>query len=977
MKAIPAILSTVVSFAIAHSALASSYHQLKSKHYSGGHNYPSSKKFCSYKPHVYNDINSGKVPCGKRLNDGTAKIKRGEFGLFTVHGGKNDFDVYRAAGRAVAQDRLAQIVLTVEAANGRSAALLGEGSLSADIFTRRVIYPDSNLQAQFITWSPRTRALLAGYIQGINDHIRDVRKGKAPLPAEFVEGKGKLAPINLKHYKVDVTDALKDMYRLTYNFTSTFFTSGQDSILGDTFSLSQLGYDATDAAAYNIDIRSSFSNLARYSTSCGDISLQTGADPNCPQLTLAGLDRRMMAVEQRAIGSLVRPLELERDRLIANPSWASKLPQEHKLKKAIALLNSHGVPTKMGSYGVSVHGSKTKSGNPMFVGAPQAGNNSVPAVGSIIHVKNRHYENQLTVFPLTGPVVNLNYITKNAGYVITGSGQVSTAPGFDAVYDFLGSPNLIALPDAVIEVDGTVESVPNSCTAVDNGGTTTVTCAVVQTNVGSVGGEPTGNVTRFGFPGGFDTLVRANRNALNFGAELSNFSIELLFAKSLAELQQALAQNDNFLALNNNFITSDGNIGVTELARSFDLPNEDKIFGQDNSGLLVGSGLITPPPPSSDYVVNALPFVTNPPVGYYAGWNQRWFPNQDGTVQFSSATGYARVGALHDFIGKILDERKMKFKDLKKLMIHAGRQRDRSTTGTSQNYFSNPFPWLFADRLIGALPDGVLCPQNENNNVVTKADIVNFFDDYDGRYFTAVNRKDILKGDDVDPRAVLSGSWLAVLQSQEFFVPFIPNSIGEDFFLVFWNLADQEPTVEDPLGVDISTGYHGIFASVIGAGPDLGNPINFPDFVDQLPAGANEYTDGKILDGLCYALNLRPDVAPALDPTQLADLPGWGAGQRDTVDYVNNNLIPEQTAVADAPIMNRASVFLRTELSSQGVKKCEIAIPVGISGLVTVNKKGDFVFDKNYTSMDKAYRSFKLVPCPILNSRSGHGHHHY
>jgi penicillin amidase len=108
------------------------------------------------------------------------QVLRDRWGVPHIYARSAD-DLFLAQGFVAAQDRLFQLELWRRVANGETAELLGWKALAADRFARLVRYR-GDMNAEWLSYSPDTKAILTAFTRGINAWIN--RLGER-LPIEF------------------------------------------------------------------------------------------------------------------------------------------------------------------------------------------------------------------------------------------------------------------------------------------------------------------------------------------------------------------------------------------------------------------------------------------------------------------------------------------------------------------------------------------------------------------------------------------------------------------------------------------------------------------------------------------------------------------------------------------------------------------------------------------------------------------------
>ena len=112
------------------------------------------------------------------------KVLRDRWGVAHIYA-KNQHDLFFAQGVVAAQDRLFQMEMWKRAGQGRLAEILGPNFLPRDINARALRYR-GDMQAEYESYSPDTRSILAAFTDGINAYISRLGASGGPgLPLEF------------------------------------------------------------------------------------------------------------------------------------------------------------------------------------------------------------------------------------------------------------------------------------------------------------------------------------------------------------------------------------------------------------------------------------------------------------------------------------------------------------------------------------------------------------------------------------------------------------------------------------------------------------------------------------------------------------------------------------------------------------------------------------------------------------------------
>ncbi|HXW56916.1 MAG TPA: penicillin acylase family protein [Candidatus Cybelea sp.] len=113
-----------------------------------------------------------------------ATVLRDEWGVAHIYA-QDQHDLFFTQGFVVAQDRLFQMELWKRSGQGRLAEILGRGALARDINARLLRY-QGDVEAEYRSYSPDTKEILAAFTDGINAYIAEQMKpGGRGLPIEF------------------------------------------------------------------------------------------------------------------------------------------------------------------------------------------------------------------------------------------------------------------------------------------------------------------------------------------------------------------------------------------------------------------------------------------------------------------------------------------------------------------------------------------------------------------------------------------------------------------------------------------------------------------------------------------------------------------------------------------------------------------------------------------------------------------------
>ncbi len=116
--------------------------------------------------------------------DHPVNVLRDRWGVAHIYA-ENQHDLFFAQGIVAAQDRLFQMELWKRAGQGRLAEILGPSALPRDINARALRYR-GDMQLEYESYAPDTKAILTAFTDGINSYIASLAApGGLGLPIEF------------------------------------------------------------------------------------------------------------------------------------------------------------------------------------------------------------------------------------------------------------------------------------------------------------------------------------------------------------------------------------------------------------------------------------------------------------------------------------------------------------------------------------------------------------------------------------------------------------------------------------------------------------------------------------------------------------------------------------------------------------------------------------------------------------------------
>ena len=264
-------------------------------------------------------------------------VARDAFGVPHVYG-DTDAALAFGLGYVTAEDRLWQIDVFRHAAKGEVASLLGPDYAAFDADQRRLTYTDAELTAmiddtatRFGTEGVKLRSLIESYVDGINERIAEVRLDPLLRPAEYTA-----QGLEVADWDTSDVAAVAVFQERTFGLTS--------------------GAELENAALLQhlrrLHGRSLGTRMFR--------DLQWRDDPNSPTTIAASqgefADQALPASDPDAVAIPDRAGQVAR----AARSWS-------RVTRTLGL--GSGRMSNM----ISVHGSRSTSGNPLGFGAPQVG----------------------------------------------------------------------------------------------------------------------------------------------------------------------------------------------------------------------------------------------------------------------------------------------------------------------------------------------------------------------------------------------------------------------------------------------------------------------------------------------------------------------------------------------------------------------------------------------------------------------------
>ena len=286
--------------------------------------------------------------------------KRADVATCVFEVNSSQYNTFEAMGYAIATDRLWQIELYRRTARGRLAEIFGSDQLASDKMMRTMGYSDDELTDGFAALDAESRAVIAGYVAGINRRIDEIRDDTTLLPFEFAYLVGKGLPLNDVLPDWTVEDTLAWCALLQRNFDPEALDQGQleNAALLEhltSFAMQRLGIGDPEAFDVQQMAMGMFQDL-RW--------------PNDPEAQTYIVDVAAGTDEAGDMDGALRNVPGLKDA-------CDKIKERRdKVRDNLKKINAK---VKMGSYAWVVSGQKTASGNPIIYSGPQMGF-SVPSI---------------------------------------------------------------------------------------------------------------------------------------------------------------------------------------------------------------------------------------------------------------------------------------------------------------------------------------------------------------------------------------------------------------------------------------------------------------------------------------------------------------------------------------------------------------------------------------------------------------------
>lgn len=257
------------------------------------------------------------------------KIVRDEYGVPHIYAMTEEGLIF-GEGYAMAEDRLFQLEMCRQAAQGRLAAAYGDDFLAYDKYQRLELFTDKDIQKMVLTLPEKQKKLYLAFAAGINAYVKEaLDMPDRKLSSEFHK-------MGIKPVQWGVEDVIRVYLNSFYNF----FDCNQELENAAFYKFALDKYGEVEGKGIFDDV-----------IWADDPGAPVTAPSWKPPKKKAGL----------AVPAISNDVErISRD--IAQNRQAMT-----------DMLKSLGVPYKSGSYALALSGKKTSTGNPILLGGPQVG----------------------------------------------------------------------------------------------------------------------------------------------------------------------------------------------------------------------------------------------------------------------------------------------------------------------------------------------------------------------------------------------------------------------------------------------------------------------------------------------------------------------------------------------------------------------------------------------------------------------------
>ncbi len=839
-----------------------------------------------------------------------ANVKYNDVGIPIINGDSLE-DIFFTVGYLMAKNRLYQIVLNTEIANGRLSGLIGPDGVSSDILQLQTSYTDAELEAQFNGLAKCTKVVYNSWIDGIRKRIKEVNSNP-----------DKLLPYELKALGVEtllVYDR-NDLLRTSF-YTFNGFSGG-------TFPLCQLqNADLIERlfTAYPTTATAMFSDFIMPAT----FKTNNTVVPNNVCQNSTGLSNNSQ-VDKNSFLSHFGPID---NADLSKKAGACRELFNLYLKAKKVVIELGGLP-RLGSYGGVISKEKSKTGNPLLFSGTQPlfnfpdfyyqYNIDSPKVGIEAHI----FSTPLTPVTLIGAAGN-HAITIQTGHLPT---QSILMEPFPAVPDHEATL-VIKTGSVPLIVTFPVFRSPNKGWVIYNPETVPPFPTIATTLQ--------------------DVFIGDQLKALNQG-------IKLLFTKSLKETIKVVTDpntNSDLNSFHMQYIDTKGDVAAFHLGGWIDFP----AISVDQRLPFGFPGNPFPGVAALESAVKYTQVDTNTKQGFYAGWNTQYkeglpFGRVQGVFQFFAGE-LEHVYWIDNFIkGK----KKLGIKDLENLMFHVGKANGSAGQGLIEidqlPDFSPDTPTFTADAF-NPLYRKAFFTAVESNPTPDRLQAVKFLESYNGNWILG-DRKEALATKDISNQWILAQIWETFAWHNIFGTPWSLNG------LVF---PDFVPTASQLFITDLSSaGANYIVPQLLSEFLLLGRILdstncNNPVFFDWLNG---RDLNQLIVQSLDEALAVLGGIG---------NRNNFGKGLRPTMHfrdpYLGFPTTPNSTIVHEQPMFNLSGNLFVAEGDKCRITNMRGVTPQGQDGMLRGTPPAPPKFGKHAFDQSNCYQHFKPKPLPPFKKK--------
>jgi len=291
-----------------------------------------------------------------RVDEGGVATNRDDKGVWFITGPETAsiYEIAEAMGYAVATDRLWQLEQYRRTGRGKLSEILGSSMVTTDVYLRTRGYSDEELLGFFDALNPEPKAMVQGYVDGINRRVADLRANPEHVPLEF-----QLIDLN-KMLSGDFTPTLQNW---TVVDVFGWLTVLQRNFDGEGTSQQEV----SNAALYN-DLLDRFPD--DYEGMFEDLRWLDDPDALTYIPPGGGSILAAMKAAARPASQSAAPQAPGRALPDLRQTAARMAEIQNSVVESLKSINAY---VKMGSHGWVVSGDRTASGNPILYSGPQMG----------------------------------------------------------------------------------------------------------------------------------------------------------------------------------------------------------------------------------------------------------------------------------------------------------------------------------------------------------------------------------------------------------------------------------------------------------------------------------------------------------------------------------------------------------------------------------------------------------------------------